>query len=61
MEDVIDIRRWMATAVQVGTNLRMTIQGATKDEVDTGLYGQSYPADPRSVRYYRVEAETHGQ
>ncbi len=47
---------WYATAVQSGTNLPMSAKAATKEEVDTELFGRAYAANRSSVRYYRVDA-----
>ena len=42
---------WYATAVQSGTNLPMSAKAATKEEVDTELFGRAYAANRSSVRY----------
>lgn len=54
--DKKDCRWWYATAVQIGTNERISAKGPTKEAVDLQLFGQAYAADRRSVTYYRMEA-----
>ena len=49
-----DTRPWMATARQIGTGDRMTVYGATKEAVDTQLFGRGYAAERGSVVYYRM-------
>jgi len=50
-----DKRWWGASAIRTGTNERMWEEAATKEELDTKLFGQAYGAKYGSVTYYRIE------
>lgn len=48
--------KWVAEAIQSGTNERMWVEGDSKDDVTRKLYGQAYGPKFGSIRYYTIQA-----